>query len=90
MNLIYALLEQNAVNVHRREEEKFPQKGIVWLAIDENGKMSKPFFMKEVYMSGEIFLKECVVKSLMPFIKSDNNAIFWPDCATSHYSKNVL
>ena len=41
-------------------------------------------------MSGEIYLKQCVVKRLMPFIKSNNNAIFWPDCATSHYSKNVL
>ena len=27
---------------------------------------------------------------LISFIKFNNNAIFLPDCATSHYSKNVL
>ena len=75
------------VNIRHRKKEKFPQKVLVWLAIDENSKISKPFFMKEGYMSGEIYLKQCVVKRLMPIIKSNNNAIFWPDCATLHYQK---
>ena len=76
------------VNIRRRGKEKLPQKVFVWLTIDENGKISKPFFMKEGYMSGEIYLKQCVVKRLMPSIKSNNNAIFWPDCASSHYTKS--
>ena len=31
------------VNIRRREKEKFPQKVLVWLAIDEKGKIRNPF-----------------------------------------------
>ena len=47
--LYSANISHYRVNIRRRGKEKFPQK--VWLAIDENGKISEYFFMKEGYMS---------------------------------------
>ena len=35
------------VNIRRREKEKYPQKVLVLLAIDENGKICEPIFMKK-------------------------------------------
>ena len=40
----------------------------------------------------EVYLRECIIKHLIPFIKhyhSDCNYVFWPDLATSHYTLNV-
>ena len=54
--LYSANISHYRVNIRRREKEKFPQKVLVWLANDENGKISEYFFMKEGYMSQIIFV----------------------------------
>lgn len=41
----------------------------------------------------EIYLNECIIKRLVPFIEknhSDNKYLFWPDLASSHYAKTVI
>ena len=43
-------------------------------------------------MKPKIYLNECIRKRLLPFIKhhhKHDNILFWPDFASSHYSKQV-
>lgn len=42
-------------------------------------------------MNGQVYMKECLQKRLLPFLKAHNvPTIFWPDLALCHYSKDVL
>lgn len=69
---------------------KFSKKYMIWLAIDQNGEISSPFITDKT-MTGDLYLKECIKKRLMPFISGyeKNSLLFWPDMATCHYSKKV-
>ena len=41
-------------------------------------------------MNGNVYLKECIKKRLLPFItQKKSNTVFWPDGATAHYKKSV-
>lgn len=73
---------------------KFPKKALVWQAICSCGKRSKSFITYGS-MNGQIYLKECLKKRLLPFIQlhlkeNPNQPIFWPDLASSHYCKDVM
>ena len=63
------------------------------LCFSENGYL-KPFLLnKGVLMNQYNYLKECIQKRVMPFIRqyhSDNNNIFWPDQARARYAKSVI
>lgn len=40
-----------------------------------------------------VYLNKCIQQRLIPFIKKyhpDNNYVFWPDLASSHYAKSVI
>ena len=44
-------------------------------------------------MREEIYLKQCIRDRLLPFIKKhhqNENILFWPDLASSHYAYSVL
>jgi transposase len=70
--------------------EKFGKKVMVWQAICECGKVSRPFITTDT-MNGKIYVQECLQKRLLPLIKQHNNpTIFWPDLASCHYSKDAL
>ena len=72
---------------------KFEPKLLLWIAISKNG-ISKPYFRKSgLAINQKIYLEDCVKKRLLPFIRekhSDNNYLFWPDKASSHYAKSVI
>lgn len=70
-----------------KSTEKFPKKYLIWLAIDENGSVSKPLIVSRT-LNSQLYLKECIMKRLIPFIKN-KDVFFWPDMATSHYAKIV-
>lgn len=70
-----------------KSKEKFPQKYLIWLALDETGKVSKPFITTKT-LNSKLYLKECIMKRLIPFIEN-KDVLFWPDMATSHYAKIV-
>lgn len=74
-----------------KERQKFPPRVLMWIAICEDGQFSKPFFMQKGNMNGDLYLKECITKRLLPFVrsKSESEVIFWPDGATAHYKKCV-
>ena len=74
-------------------KEKFPKKVLVWVAISEHG-ISRPVIRgaKSESIKSNIYI-ECLAKKLLPFIHkyhSDLNYVFWPDLASSHYSKETV
>jgi transposase len=82
----------NSPHVKFKKTRKFEPKILVWIAISASG-ISSPFFAKQKQaINQDTYLEECIVKRLMPFIESYHDkekVLFWPDLATSHYSKIV-
>jgi transposase len=73
-------------------DRKFCPKLMIWLAISMRGRSSVYFVPNKVNIDSEVYLRECVKKRLMPFLKKaypDNSALFWPDKATAHYANIV-
>lgn len=70
--------------------EKFGKKIMVWQAICQCGKTSRPFITTDT-MNGKVYVKECLQNRLLPFIRQhDKPVIFWPDLASCHYTKDSL
>lgn len=73
-----------------QKQTKFPKKFLVWQAICSCGKRSKSF-VTVGSINTEIYIKECLNKRLLPFIREHNvSTYFWPDLASCHYSKKAL
>ena len=74
-----------------KEKAKFPKQFMVWQAIAQNGQVSEPFITDQK-MPGDLYLKECIIKRLIPFIMKIglDRVIFWPDLATCHYANQVI
>jgi transposase len=74
------------------KKEKFEKKVLTWVAMSPKG-LSQPLIRKSgLAINGEIYLEQCIKRRLIPFINkhhSDDNYIFWPDQASSHYAKIV-
>jgi len=85
---------QNSKEVYEqkvKKKSKFPERILVWQAIDCFGNISEPFITKG-FMNHDIYKDECLKKRLLPFIRKHHNIndiLFWPDVATSHYTKIV-
>ncbi len=80
-------------NVRFVEKEKFPKKLLMWIAISDEA-ISEPLFrfQNEVAIKSSIYVEECSKKRLLPFIHRHYpgfNYIFWPDLASSHYSRET-
>lgn len=79
-------------DIKYREKSKYPFKIMVWVAISKKGRSR--FFVKKTQgaVNSEIYIKDCLKSKLLPFIKKyypDDNYVFWPDLASSHYSKKT-
>lgn len=69
---------------------KFPPKRMVWQCICECGDRNQSFFINGT-MNSETYIRECLQKRLLPFIRKHNvSCIFWPDLAPIHYSRASL
>ncbi len=75
-----------------KRTQKYEPKVLIWIAISEKG-VSSPFFAKQKQaINEEVYLNECIIKRLMPFIDTfheKEKVLFWPDLAPSHYSNSV-
>lgn len=70
-----------------KKKTKFPRKFLVWQAICSCGMRSKCFVTSGT-INSEIYVKECLQKRLLPFVRQHNvSTFFWPDLASCHYSK---
>lgn len=70
--------------------EKFPKKFMIWQAICQCGKWSKPYITSST-MKTDNYKTECLDKILLPFIRQHKGpTIFWPDLASCHYSRSTI
>lgn len=73
-----------------KPKDKFPDKFLVWQAIDECGNVSEPYITMGI-MDRHEYKSECLQKRLLPFIEqyhSKADVLFWPDLAQIHYAKD--
>lgn len=72
-----------------KRTQKYEANVLVSVGISDNG-ISSPFFAKQRQATDErVYLNECIVKRLMPFINNNHmkeKVLFWPDLASSHNS----
>ena len=84
---------RNSINVSHKFKVKFEKKVLVWVAISKHG-ISKPYFSRGgLAIDRFAYRDQCIVKRLIPFIRqyhADDNYLFWPDKASSHYAGTVL
>lgn len=75
------------------KKKKFESKVLVWIAIGPAG-LSQPLIRKSGYaINAQRYLDECIKRRLIPYIRqnyTDDQYVFWPDQASSHYAKIVL
>lgn len=73
-----------------QKKTKFPTKFLVWQAICTCGKRSAAFITTGT-INTDIYIKECLKKRLLPFIREHEvSTYFWPDLASCHYSKSAV
>ncbi|KAL4490738.1 hypothetical protein ABPG72_021792 [Tetrahymena utriculariae] len=79
-------------DVKFRLTKKFEPKLLIWICISPLG-ISQPYFQESgLAVNQNIYLEQCIKKRIIPFIKkyhSDNNYVFWPDLASTHYANSV-
>lgn len=74
-----------------KAKAKFFKKYLVWQALDEKGRVSRPYVC-EGSLNSVVYLRECIMKLLVPFIDEvydRSTIIFWPDLSTVHYANIV-
>ena len=69
---------------------KFAKKYLVWQAICTCG-LKSSIFIASGTVNQEIYVKECLNKRLLPFLKKHGcSVLFWPDLASCHYGKKAM
>jgi hypothetical protein len=80
-------------NIKFKSKAKYPIKVMVWLAISAKGRSNALFMKSRGNVNAKVYKTECITKRLMPFIRKfhrDQNFIFWPDLASSHYARETI
>jgi len=75
-----------------RKKKKFEPKLMVWMAMSSKGVSNMYVHKSKQAVNEDTYLNECINKRLLPFIEKyhqNGNYLFWPDLASSHYSKSV-
>lgn len=73
-----------------RKTSKFPKQYMVWQAICSCGLRSKEIVVQGT-INSKIYIEKCLQSGLLPFIAQHQGSVaFWPDLATSHYSKATM
>lgn len=81
---------QVAKRFREQNQSKFPKKFLIWQAICTCGKRSQTF-VTTGSVNQDVYIRECLQKRLLPFLRQHSvPSFFWPDLATSHYSKRAM
>ena len=80
-------------SVKHRQQEKFPEKVMIWVAFSRRGISNIWVAPKQTSMKADTYIQECLKKRLFKFIDehygSRNEIVFWPDLASCHYAKET-
>ena len=85
--------EKTPLNIRYCQKKKFESKLLVWLAISQEGHSELYFVPSSGNINGEVYRQECIMRRLIPFLHehhAHDNYIFWPDLASSHYTKDPI
>lgn len=73
-----------------KKQDKYGKKYMIWQCICSCGLKSEAFVISGS-LTADIYITECLEKRLLPFIRKHTIPIvFWPDLASSHYSRKTL
>ena len=75
------------------EKSKFSKKLLVWIAISEKGLSQSYIAPSGIAINSEVYINECIQSKLVAYINKyfkNDEYVFWPDLASSHYSKKAL
>jgi hypothetical protein len=78
------------VDVKFKLKTKFEDEVLIWAAISGNGLSDAYIHKSKNAIDYQIYINQCLKKRLLPFQKDmhpDNNYVFWPELASSHYAK---
>lgn len=83
-------VDETPDEVKYKTKTKFPEKVLVWCAISEAG-VSRPYIgrVRGEAVTANLYCERCLPK-LVDFINlhhPDDEIIFWPDLASSHYAR---
>lgn len=71
-------------------QDKFAKKHMIWQGICSCGLKSRAY-LDQGNMNHLVYIKECLGKRLLPFIRSHPcDCIFWADLASCHYANETL
>jgi transposase len=79
-------------HVKMSRKKKFEQKLLVWAAISKKGVSAVFTCPSGLAINQVIYREQCLERRLLPFIQkyhSQDEIIFWPDLASSHYAESV-
>jgi hypothetical protein len=79
-------------NVKFKKKKKYEEHLLVWMAVSSKGISSIYTHRSKLAINQGPYLNECLRKRLLPFINKhhqNDNILFWPDLASSHYSNQV-
>ncbi len=80
-------------NIRFNKKVKFPRKVMVWLAVSKKG-VSKPYIQENgIAINADTYINKCLKPNWLPFISQyhkDDDYIFWPDLASSHYANKTV
>lgn len=85
--------ENTPPSVKYKTKKKFEPKLLVWVAISERGHSDVYFRKSGLAVNGEVYRQHCIRDRLKPFIQEvhgNDEIIFWPDLASSHYARATL
>lgn len=65
---------------------------MMWIAISENGFSEPVFFESGLAVNSQVYINKCLpkVKKFIDTHHKNDEVLFWPDLASSHYAKNTL
>ena len=85
--------ETTSDNIKYTGKTKFESKVLVWLAISSKGISSSVIRLRGAKaINADIYINKCLLK-LKQFIErkhTQDEIMFWPDLASSHYAKKTL
>ena len=86
-------IKDTPATVKFKQQSKYPEKVMVWLAASTKG-ISEIFITPSgMAVNSETYINNCLRPRLIPFINKHHSTtpyVFWPDLASSHYSKKTL
>lgn len=92
-NIFYTKdISGTSAEVRYKFKKKFEHKVMLYIAISQDG-VSEPYFKPSgLAINQKIYQEQCLAKILIPFIQkhhANDDYIFWPDKASSHYAKKT-